>query len=550
VMKIKLLTVKELYELQKEEFEKDTDYREFFQLNKDWLVPYAAFCYLRDKHGTPDFSQWTIHSEYDEGAIRKYTLPEKSHYDSIAFHYFIQYHLHIQLRKTVDYAHQHGVVVKGDIPIGIYRYSCDAWQNPRLYHMDMQAGAPPDNFAVKGQNWGFPTYNWQEMEKDGYGWWRQRFSHMRNYFDGFRIDHILGFFRIWSIPMDVVEGILGHFEPAIPVHRVEFQQRNIWFDLDRYTKPFINEAVLWEIFGADNETVKSRYLNPEGNGFFVLKEEVDTQQKIEAAFRLLGSSQQNDKLRLGLYSLVSNVILLEAVGSEGQQFHFRISMEQTSTFRYLEWHTQQQLKDLYVNYFYTRQDGFWQQEAMHKLPALKRATNMLVFGEDLGMVPKSVPDVMRQLGILSLEVQRMPKNTSQQFARPAEAPYLSVVTPSTHDMSTIRGWWEEDRDLTQHFFNRELGQWGEAPKFCEPWINKAVVLQHLHSPAQWAIFQLQDLMGISEHFRRENPHDERINVPANPQHYWRYRMHLNLEELLGEKGFNADLKREVEAAGR
>jgi len=550
VMKIKLLTVKELYELQKEEFKEDPDFLAFFEQSKDWLVPYAAFCYLRDKHGTPDFTQWTLHSRYDAEAIRKYTDPEKPHYDSIALQYFIQYHLHLQLRSAVDYAHEQGIVVKGDIPIGIYRYSCDAWVEPRLYHMELQAGAPPDNFAVKGQNWGFPTYNWEEMTKDGYAWWKQRFSHMRTYFDGFRIDHILGFFRIWSIPMDVVEGILGHFEPAIPVHRVEFDQRNIGFDRDRYTRPFINDAVLWEQFGTDSDFVKTHYLQDAGNGFYTLQEPYSTQRKIEAAFGQLEVNPFNEKMRIGLYDLVSNVILLEVEGSDGQQFHFRISMEQTSSFRYLEWHTQQQLKDLYVNYFFSRQDDFWQREAMRKLPALKRATNMLVFGEDLGMVPRSVPDVMRQLGILSLEVQRMPKNTSRDFSHPADAPYLSVVTPSTHDMSTIRGWWEEDRDLTRRFFNNELGQWGEAPKFCEPWINKAIVLQHLHSPAQWAIFQLQDLMGMSEHFRRENPHDERINVPANPHHYWRYRMHLTLEELLQEKAFNADLRLEVEASGR
>jgi len=550
VMKIKLLTVKELYALQKEEFEKDPDFLTFFAKNKNWLVPYAAFCYLRDKHSTPDFTQWKLHSRYDAEAIQKYTAPGVRHYDSIALQYFIQYHLHLQLREAVDYAHDHQVVLKGDIPIGIYRYSCDAWVEPGLYHMEMQAGAPPDNFAVKGQNWGFPTYNWEEMQKDGYAWWKQRFEHMRNYFDAFRIDHILGFFRIWSIPMEVVEGILGRFEPAIPVHVVEFQQRNIWFDYDRYTKPFINDAVLWEIFGPDGEQVKSAYLEPIGYGNYRLLDACNTQRKIETHFSKQETSPLNDKLRSGLYTLVSNVILLEVEGSGAQQFHFRISMESTSSFRYLEWHTQQQLKDLYVNYFYSRQDSFWEKEAMHKLPALKRATNMLVCGEDLGMVPRSVPDVMRQLGILSLEVQRMPKNPAREFFHPAEAPYLSVVTPSTHDMSTIRGWWEEDREKTQRFFNQELGQWGDAPLFCEAWINKAILLQHLHSPALWCIFQLQDLMGISETFRRENPNDERINVPADPHHYWRYRMHLTLEELLKEKEFNAGIKEEVAAAGR
>ena len=302
--------------------------------------------------------------------------------------------------------------------------------------------------------------------------------------------------------------------------------------------------------GSDMEGVKSHYLQPAGNGFYKLQEAFDTQRKIEAWFAKQEATPLNDKLRQGLYDLVSNVLLLEVEGSGGQEFHFRIGMDTTTSFRYLEWHTQQQLKDLYVNYFYYRQDDFWQREALNKLPALKRATNMLIFGEDLGMVPRSVPDVMRQLGILSLEVQRMPKNPNREFANPAEAPYLSVVTPSTHDMSTIRGWWEEDRTVTQRFFNQELGQWGEAPSFCEAWINKAIVLQHLHSPAQWAIFQLQDIMGMSEEFRRENPHDERINVPAEPHHYWRYRMHLTLEELAKEKAFNASFREEVIASGR
>lgn len=550
VMKIKLLAAKELYEIQKAEFEKDPDYIAFFQKNKHWLVPYAAFCYLRDKNGSPDFSKWKIHSRYDKDAIEQYVAKGSRHYGSIALQYFIQYHLHLQLREAADYAHENGIIMKGDIPIGIYRYSCDAWMEPRLYHMDQQAGAPPDNFAVKGQNWGFPTYHWEEMEKDGFAWWKRRFEQMSNYFDGFRIDHILGFFRIWSIPMDAVQGILGHFVPAIPVNRAEFDQRRIWFDHQRYTQPFINNAVLWEIFGTDSQYVKDTFLKPGENGFYSLQSAFDTQRKVEEYFSKLEISDFNHGIRDGLYDLISNVILMEVEGSGGQQFHFRIAMDQTVSFRYLEWPTQQQLRDLYINYFFNRQDDYWENEAMHKLPALKRATNMLVFGEDLGMVPRCVPNVMRQLGILSLEIQRMPKNPAREFFHPNEAPYLSVVTPSTHDMSTIRGWWEEDRTQIQRFFNQELGQWGEAPYFCDPWVNKAIVLQHLHSPAQWSIFQLQDILGMSEQFRRENPHDERINVPANPKHYWRYRMHLTLEELVKEKGFNEELKGYVAHSGR
>ncbi|HEX9511568.1 MAG TPA: 4-alpha-glucanotransferase [Puia sp.] len=550
VMKIKLLAVKELYEVQKEEFGNDPGYLSFFEQNKHWLGPYAAFCSLRDKNGSPDFTQWKANSQYDAEKIAKYVQPGTKQYGSTALQYFIQYHLHLQLREAADYAHEHGVILKGDIPIGIYRYSCDAWIAPRLFHMDQQAGAPPDNFAIKGQNWGFPTYNWEEMGKDGFAWWKQRFEQMSDYFDAFRIDHILGFFRIWSIPMDAVQGVLGRFAPAIPLYRAEFNERNTWFDYERYTRPFINEAVIWEVFGNDAGQVKADYLDHSDDGSFRLKESFNTQRKVESYFSGLEKNELNEKLREGLYTLIANVILFEVEGSAGQQFHFRIAMENTSSFRYLEWNTQQRLKELYVNYFFYRQDAFWQKEALHKLPALKRATNMLVCGEDLGMVPACVPQVMKQLGILSLEIQRMPKNPAQEFFHPAQAPYLSVVTPSTHDMSTIRGWWEEDREKIQRFFNRELEQWGEAPSFCEPWINKAIVLQHLHSSALWSIFQLQDILGMSETFRRENPHDERINVPANPHHYWRYRMHLTLEELIKEEPFNEELKGYIVSSGR
>jgi 4-alpha-glucanotransferase len=350
--------------------------------------------------------------------------------------------------------------------------------------------------------------------------------------------------------MDAVEGIMGYFVPAIPMHINEFNSKNIWFDYHRYTKPFITESTLWEVFGYDNEFAKKQFLEEDGYSGYKLKPEFATQRLVEQYFNNLENNEYHQKQKQQLFDLISNVILFEADGSQGQQFHFRFGMESTSSFRNLDWNTQNQLKELFIQYFYKRQDDFWMQEALQKLPALKRVTNMLVCGEDLGMVPTCVPEVMRQLGLLSLEIQRMPKNPAKEFFHPNDAPYLSVVTPSTHDMSTIRGWWEEDRESIQKFYNNELGQQGEAPFYCEAWINNAIVLQHLYSPAMWSIFQLQDIMGIDPAVRRENPNDERINIPANPKHYWRYRMHHSLETLLGFEMFNQTLGKAIKASGR
>jgi 4-alpha-glucanotransferase len=545
VIKFKMQILRELYELSADEFTTEQEYKEFFAGNQHWLKPYAAFCYLRDRYNTSEFSQWKTNAVYEENEVDRLASSKSKAYKNIRFHYFIQYHLHLQLKEAVDYAHKKGIALKGDIPIGIFRNSVDAWQSPELYHMNWQAGAPPDDFAVKGQNWGFPTYNWQRMAEDGFQWWRQRFSQMSNYFDAFRIDHILGFFRIWSIPMEAVEGILGRFIPALPVHASEFGERGIWLDKDRYCKPYITDAVLDQLFGSDAQYVRDNYLQPNDRGGYDLVDDLDTQRKIDAQ---MAGDENGAKFRQGLFDLVSNVLLFEEPG--GDAFHFRIGVESTSSFHHLDEATKAKLKDLYVNYFYHRQDAFWKEEALRKLPALKASTNMLICGEDLGMVPHCVPDVMRNLGILSLEIQRMPKNPQTEFFHPSTAPYLSVITPSTHDMSTIRGWWEESREKTQRFYNTILASHGEAPLFCESWINRAIVLQHLYSPAMWSIFQLQDLLGMSDTLRRLNPHEERINQPADPKHYWRYRMHLTLEQLLKEKEFNAELKDYIGKSGR
>ena len=542
VLKAKLGFLKKIFPSQRDATFRSREYKDFFNGNREWLVPYAAFCHLRDKFGTSDFSRWPEHKQYEAEKVAALVKGNRE----IPFHLFIQFHLHQQLQEAAAYVHAAGVVLKGDIAIGVYRHGADVWQEPELYHLEMQAGAPPDPFAAKGQNWGFPTYNWPRMAADGFAWWKRRFAQMENYFDAFRLDHILGFFRIWSSPADAVEGILGRFVPAIPIEPHEFSDRGIEFDHARFTTPFIDDAMLAEIFHEDADRVRRDFLVPSGDDNYSLKPEVATQRQVENHFAALKSSEQNRKLQIGLFDLISNVILYQVEG----KFHFRFAMEQTTSFKRLAPAQQGRLHDLYVDYFFRRQDGFWMREAMQKLPALKRVTNMLIYGEDLGLVPACVPEVMRDLGLLSLEIQRMPKNPAQQFSRPADAPYLSVVTPSTHDMSTIRGWWTEDSALTQKFFNQELGLPGEAPHECDPQAVEAVVRQHFASPAMWSIFQLQDLLGMDGQLRRADVAAERINVPAIPNYYWRYRLHLTLEKLQQSKKFNSRLSQLLRESGR
>ena len=555
VMKIKSRFYKLIFDEQKENLFNDADYKKFFKSNEEWLVPYAAFSYLRDMFGTPEFSKWGRFSNPSKKILDEITNTKASHYDDIAVHYFIQYHLHKQMLEASDYAREKGIVLKGDIPIGIFRNSVDAWLEPHLYNMDAQAGAPPDDFSDKGQNWKFPTYNWAEMAKDGYKWWQDRMKKMADYFDAFRIDHILGFFRIWEMPANQCEGLMGHFNPSIPISKAEFYNKGIPFEDYRFCTPFIRDYMLYPIFGDLAGQIKDSYLVEYEQGKFYIKEEFNTQKKVELSLNISASDTQEERNRKerilnGMFALISEVLFIEAPFTNGEAFTPRHSLYKTFSFKEFGGDIQHKIMELYNDYFFRRNEEFWKKEALVKLPAIKDATNMLICGEDLGMVPKCVPDVMSNLGILSLEVQRMPKDTDIEFAHPNNYPYLSVATPSSHDTSTIRGWWEEDPTRSQRFYNQILHKMGGSPFFCEPWLVKDIVLQHIYCPSMWVVFPIQDLLGMDEKLRNINAKDERINNPANPQHYWRYRLHLSLEDLLNAKDFNEMLFNMNKESGR
>ena len=515
------------------------DYQAFLAENRSWLLPYAAYCTLRDEHGTADWRQWGEMARYDRKRVEAYCLERR---DEVAYHCYVQFYLHLQLCEVSRYAHTRGVVLKGDLPIGVSRMSADVWQSPRLYHLDSQAGAPPDAFSAEGQNWGFPTYDWERMSRDGYAWWRERLRKMAEYFDAYRIDHILGFFRIWEIPTDAVHGLLGHFNPALPYSAEELQRMG--FDVAKGfgTTPPLDEATLEELFGPEAEAMRRRCLK-EGR----LRREFATQRGVLE--RLPGDDEATKRLREGLLRLLDDVLFVEDPRQKGF-YHPRIAGQTTRSWRLLPHWLQESFNRLHDDFFYRRHDLFWKESALRKLPVLLRATDMLSCGEDLGMIPACVPETMQMLQILSLEVQRMPKIPGESFADPSRYPYLSVCTTSTHDMNPLRAWWEEDRTVTARFFREVLHAEGDVPRSCEPWICQRIVSMHLASPSMFAILPLQDWLAMDGSLRAPDPARERINVPAIPRYQWRYRMHLTLEELLAAEEFNTMLCDMISLNGR
>ena len=429
VLKSKWKYFQTAFEQQWDTLKETVDFQQFVKDNEDWLSDYAQYCAERDDNG-PDI------------------------------HLFLQYHCDKQLREAVKALHDKGLLLKGDIPIGVNPEGVDVKSHPDLFNLDVQVGAPPDDFAAEGQNWGFPSYNWEAMAKDGYAWWQRRLQVMARYFDAYRIDHILGFFRIWEIPKTAKSGLLGHFNPGLPLSAEEIENQGFHF-------------------------IKSKHL----------KKGVDT----------LFITDPNEK----------------------DKYIPRIELQKTKAYQALDEEQKQAINAIYEDFYYRRHNEFWKQKALKKLPTLVNATKMVACGEDLGMIPACVPEVMKELGIMSLEVQRMPKVFGHQFVQTEDLPENCVYTTGTHDMPTLRGWLAEDRVRTRQFLdNLDLDDRKVTAKTL-----RKIMEKHFDSPSKWNIYPLQDLLDLDEKNWSPNPVDDQINVPSNAKNQWKWRMRMTIESL-------------------
>lgn len=519
------------------------EYKQWFAEEQHWLVPYAQYCYLRDTNGTADFSTWKGNETWNEKDRSSLTNVRTKAYRQVAYYYYVQFILAQQMKAAHDYARQKRVILKGDIPIGVHRLGSDAWQEPRYFNLNGQAGAPPDDFSVNGQNWGFPTYNWDEMLKDDCLWWVRRFQNMQKYFDAYRIDHVLGFFRIWEIPVDAVHGLLGQFQPSLALTPGEIEGYGLHFRRGRFTRPYVTKEILEDMFSDKAEYVRDTFFDHYKDGLYLPKEEYDTQRKIEAKV-------DDEWMRDGLYALISNVLFLRD-HKNPEMYHPRIAAQHTYIYKVLLSDSDKNaFNRLYDDYYYRRNTHYWYKEAMKKLPRLVEATRMLVCAEDLGMIPDCVPSVINELRILSLELQSMPKEMGMQFGYPDRYPYRSVCTIDSHDMPTLRMWWDEDYDRAQNYYSQMLHRRDEAPHPLPTWLARDIMSRNLQSGSMLCILSLQDWLAINEELRLPDANAERINIPANPHHYWRYRMHLNIDDMLGNQRFCDDIAEMITQSGR
>lgn len=499
VDRVKTEYVRELFAERGQQTLDSKEFKAWYADNKDWLEPYVKFL---------------------SGVAEEI--------------YFIQYHLHCQLKAAADYARSKGVILKGDVPIGVNRESVETTTHPELFNMDSSTGAPPDSFSQNGQNWGFPTYNWTEASL--IPWFRCRLRWMEQYFDAIRIDHVLGFFRIWEVPQEAVFGLLGHFSPALPLTVGEIEYFGLPFRRDLFTRPFINDRVLQRLFGIHAQFVRENFLIPRSYGLYDLRAEYDTQRKVQAYFE--GRGDENSLwIRDGLYRLISGVLFVEDP-RQPEMYHPRIGAYQEPVYEALTAEEKDAYMRLYNNFFYQRHNFFWGGVAIQRLTEIFGHTRMLCCAEDLGMLPDCVQPVLDQLRILTLEIQSLPKHTGYEFTHLDGNPYRSVATISTHDMPPLRLWWEESPERTQRYYISMLQKQSRAPEHLPAHVAEEIIARHLYCPSMLCLLSIQDWLAMDGELRAKNPRQERINVPSDPYNQWKYRMNLTIEDLIAATKYN------------
>ncbi len=544
VLHEKMAFLRELFAKNGSTVLKSPAFKDFCRENNHWLTAYCRFCRLRDENATANFRDWR------QTGVDSAAPQNKKEEREELFYAFVQFLLHRQMQAAHEEAREKGVILKGDIPIGICRDSVPAWAETHLFRFNGQAGAPPDAFARHGQNWGFPTYHWEEMSKDGYAWWRNRFKHMSHYFDAYRIDHVLGFFRIWEIPYKHIYGLLGRFRPALPLSKEEIAAFGFTADAEAYARPLLTEERLRNLSSQPGGDALRGYVEPypeaEGTQHYALKPEYDTQRKVM-------DRVSDELLRQLLLDIHAEVLFIEDDEQPGR-YHPRIAAQETWRFAALDEANRQAFNRLHDDFFYVRHNQFWADEAMKKLPQVTgvdaSTSALLPCAEDLGMVPSSVKGVLEQLSILSLEIQRMPKRYGVRFDDLNLNPWLSVSTIATHDMPPLRLWWHENEEQTQAFWQEALHRNGTAPADATPEVCEQIVAQHMESPSMLCLLALQDWLSIDGNLRRRDDAAEQINDPANPAHNWNYRMHLTIEQLNASGGWNEKLRGLIRRSGR
>ncbi|MDR0313193.1 MAG: 4-alpha-glucanotransferase, partial [Treponema sp.] len=494
-----------------------------------WVRSYSVFRKLKEDNEERSWKEWPEFQKVTTAQIEAFWNDPKLE-EAHLFWVWIQEALDRQFSQAAKSLNEMGITLEGDLPILINEDSCDVWSQPEIFNLDLSAGAPPDMYAPDGQNWGFPTFNWKVQEQDDYAWWKARLKSAEKYYSAYRIDHVLGFFRIWSSRRDDSSNnsVLGRYIPYVPVttkdlEELKFDKGRIrWMSQPHIFTGEVFDAIKsgwkdgndWEINAAAEETFKLALERIGQEELWLFKSSIKGSKEIEAL-------DIHPAAKAYLVKAWGNRLLFEyEPGSYVPVWFYR----DNRAYPTLSKEEQDELVALFKDK-QIKTEKIWEKEGRKLLTILASSSSMLPCAEDLGAVPACVPKVLKELHILGLRVVRWYREwdkEGQPYVPFEDYPELSACTPAVHDSSTLREWW--DREADQELFAGFLG-FPSLPKVYNPGTANHILFKIAAAASRFRVFQFQDLLHLSNKWYAADPADERINVPGTQNDFnWTWRL--------------------------
>ena len=536
----KLDLLQKIFDSEKDKIISSAELKSWIKDNA-WVQVYSIFMQKKEKKHEASWKEW------GESQPTKKELDDlwndKKNQDGNLFYAWVQMRLDQQFAKASEYAKSLGIKLKGDIPIMMNEDSCDAWAFPEYFNDEMRAGSPPDGPNPLGQNWGFPIYNWDNLKKDDYSWWKNRLIQASKYYQVYRIDHVLGFFRIWATPQRESTAMLGWTQPFEPITTDELY--NLGFSDDRITWLSVPHVPTNQIEAVNNgdylgtHGILAKIMDRIGNEeMWRFKDSIKGEKDIWAS-----DIPDNVKPRLAeFWRNRALVKVADGLYSPLWTYH------STTAWASLSDDEKYRLGQLIVAK-YSRMENLWEEQARTLLGDLTSCTDMVACAEDLGSNPDSVPRVLSDLSILSLRVVRWSRNWNapgEPYYQFGEYPYLSVTTSSVHDSSTARIWWLKEGDAWD-FYRTFPGDSDVQPGSYNSKTARYLLSKMAESNSAFCIHPLQDFLGLVEDYFDENPDNERVNIPGSVNEFnWTYRLPVTIEKLIKNKELICEINNVVQ----
>ena len=538
LLRAKMDLLKKIYGANKKKIAGSASLKSWIEANS-WVKAYSVFRRLKEANGERSWRDWDGFQKIDAAGIAA-AWDDPSHAEEQLFWAWLQQALDTQFTAAAASLNKQGIILEGDLPILMNEDSCDVWSEPENFDMNLSAGAPPDMYSPEGQNWGFPIYNWDAQSKDGYTWWKARLKTAGKYYQTYRIDHVLGFFRIWASHRQDYSAIMGRYVPYVPLGQKDFKE--LGFDEGRLrwiSEPHILTGEIWD-------SLKNGW----GGEFLDGDINAAAERVFDFALERVGEEElwlfkksirgEKDIAALDIHS-AAKAFLLRSWGNRiffeyepGKYFPVWFH-DQSRAYASL---SEDEKKDLEALLEKRRiaSEKIWEDEGKKLLSMLTVSSSMLPCAEDLGAVPACVPKVLTDLSILGLRVVRWHREWDKDgspYVPFEDYPELSVCTPAVHDSSCLREWW--DREADQQQFSGFIGV-PSLPKVYNPGTAKIVLQKIAAAASRYRVFQLQDLLHLSNNYYAADPASERINVPGTANEFnWTYRMPVNISDLLKDE---------------